>query len=87
MKEQTKADSLLGSTASGDSDGPPSTASKVPNPGSPDAMRSGCRCAVLDNARGRGYLGGNGKDWDDGGIFAVSSCCPLHWPTDEATDR
>jgi hypothetical protein len=46
---------------------------KTPNPGSPEAVSKGCRCPVLDNANGRGYMGVEG-------IFVYTSCCPLHWP-------
>ena len=28
------------------------------NPGSDDAIAAGCTCPVMDNGRGRGYLGG-----------------------------
>lgn len=45
--------------------------SDVPNPGSREATESGCTCAVLDNARGRGYMG-------QPGIFVISADCPMH---------
>ena len=43
------------------------------NPGSPEAIEAGCRCPVLDNGHGRGYLG-------DGERFGwwMSSDCPIH---------
>lgn len=47
-----------------------------PTPGSDAAISLGCKCPVLDNAHGRGYLGGvkiNGQT-----IFVYSAGCPLH---------
>ena len=47
--------------------------SDVPNPGSPEAMKLGCKCPVLDNAHGRGFpWGGNEPS------FWVNEECPLH---------
>lgn len=43
----------------------------APNPGSDEAIAKGCKCPVLDNAHGRGYLG-------KPGIFVLSADCPLH---------
>jgi len=44
-----------------------------PAPGSPEAGEQGCRCPVLDNARGYGYLGiGPTAGWWRSGN------CPLH---------
>jgi len=43
-----------------------------PNPGSDEAVRSGCRCPVYDNARGNGFpYGGKICHW-------ISADCPLH---------
>jgi len=48
-----------------------------PNPGSKEALDQGCLCAVMDNAYGKGYLGGvKGKDGNI--IFVVTDNCPLH---------
>lgn len=44
---------------------------KPPNPGPDEALARGCRCPVLDNARGKGYMGMPG-------IFAMRADCPLH---------
>lgn len=44
----------------------------VPNPGSDEAVRQGCSCPVLDNARGLGWLGS--------GQFWISLGCPVHCP-------
>jgi hypothetical protein len=42
-------------------------------PGSPEALKAGCSCAVLDNAYGAGR-GGDGKRWG----WWISGNCPLH---------
>lgn len=42
---------------------------KEPNPGSDAAIAKGCTCPILDNARGKGDLGGN---------FWISGSCKLH---------
>jgi hypothetical protein len=47
-----------------------------PNPGSDEAVARGCRCPVIDNGRGRGYMG-------QADIFVLSADCPLHWPPKE----
>lgn len=41
------------------------------NPGSPEAIRSGCRCPVMDNNHGRGWMGLSE-------LFVYSYNCPLH---------
>ena len=41
------------------------------DPGSDAAVAAGCRCPVMDNARGRGYLG-------QPGVFVMMADCPLH---------
>lgn len=46
-----------------------------PTPGSEEARAKGCRCPVLDNEHGRGYLGLGVK-----GIYVVVQGCPLHDP-------
>jgi len=46
---------------------------QVPNPGSQEAVKAGCICAVLDNARGKGYYG-------QPGMFVITGGCPLHDP-------
>lgn len=43
----------------------------TPNPGSPEAIKLSCCCAVLDNEHGRGYMGMKG-------VFSMSAECPLH---------
>lgn len=43
----------------------------IPNPGSDAALKLGCKCPVLDNARGRGHYGVPGR-------FVISSLCPVH---------
>lgn len=44
---------------------------KTPNPGSPEAQAQGCNCPVLDNGRGKGYMG-------QAGVFVMRPDCPLH---------
>lgn len=41
------------------------------NPGSDEAVKRGCKCARMDNAHGRGYMG-------QPGVFVISEECPLH---------
>lgn len=47
--------------------------STVPNPGTPEALERGCRCAEIDNGHGRGWMGQEG-------VFVYTAGCPLHWP-------
>lgn len=47
-----------------------------PNPGSAEAMEAGCKCPVMDNARGRGAWGTSGDD----AVFFISGRCPVHGP-------
>lgn len=44
---------------------------KTPNPGSPEAVKQGCRCPVLDNAHGRGAGWGENTFW-------INAGCGLH---------
>ena len=50
------------------------TAATVPNPGSSEAVESGCTCPVLDNGRGRGAL----ESEDGKPMFWITAGCPLH---------
>ncbi len=45
----------------------------LPSPGSQLAIEQGCKCPVVDNGRGRGYMGMPG-------IFVFNESCPLHFP-------
>ena len=45
----------------------------TPNPGSIDAIKAGCTCPVLDNARGKG-IGGNGEKHG----WWITAGCPMH---------
>jgi hypothetical protein len=45
---------------------------KMPNPGSEAARKMGCKCPVLDNCHGKGYL------VPGSGSFCVSEACPIH---------
>jgi hypothetical protein len=42
----------------------------IPPPGSDAAIAAGCKCPVMDNARGAGWLC-SGQYW-------VNAACPLH---------
>ena len=44
----------------------------LPNPGSDEAIKKGCKCPILDNRHGLGYYAG--KD----GEFVMVEDCPLH---------
>lgn len=44
---------------------------ETPNPGTEAALKIGCRCPVLDNEHGQGYMGINN-------VFVVSADCPVH---------
>lgn len=44
-----------------------------PPPGGQEARLLLCSCPVLDNARGRGYMG-------IPGVYVFSGTCPIHWP-------
>ena len=55
--------------------------STVPNPGSDEALASGCTCAVLDNAHGKGF------PYKGGTSFWITEGCPVHFPkSDTAKD-
>lgn len=45
--------------------------SEVPDPGSAEAVKQGCKCPVIDNHRGRGFMGIPGR-------FVIMGNCPLH---------
>lgn len=47
------------------------------NPGSDEAIAAGCKCPVLDNAHGRGYLGGV-KDERGQTVYVYNFDCPVH---------
>ena len=47
------------------------------NPGSKEAIDAGCKCPVIDNGRGVGWMGGV-KDENGETIFVVSERCDLH---------
>jgi hypothetical protein len=51
-------------------------AEKTPNPGSDEALDAGCTCPVLDNAHGKGYMGGV----FGGTVFVYMEGCPVHEP-------
>ena len=41
-----------------------------PNPGSDEALAMNCKCPILDNGHGRGYMGTDN--------FVINMDCPLH---------
>lgn len=41
------------------------------NPGSPDAIKSGCKCPRIDNCHGDGYRGNPER-------FVMREGCPVH---------
>ena len=57
-----------------------------PPPGSPEAVKLGCTCPVMDNGHGKGYMGVPG-------IYVYSGDCPLHrlkpqeWTTEDERGR
>jgi hypothetical protein len=53
-----------------------------PNPGSDKAKFIGCKCAVMDNERGRGILT-VGKDGKLEPAWWITQGCPLHAPEGE----
>lgn len=54
----------------------------IPNPGSKEALAKGCKCPVLDNTHGQGWVG-LGSDWVGlgGHLFWISVDCLLHGNT------
>ena len=48
------------------------------NPGSDEAIKAGCRCPVLDNEHGAGYMGGVTDKETGETIFVTRGDCPLH---------
>lgn len=49
----------------------------TPKPGSDAAFYQGCTCPRMDNAYGRGYMGGV-KDRNGETIFVYTDGCPVH---------
>ena len=50
---------------------------KIPNPGSKEAIEQGCTCAVLDNYNGKGF------PYQGRTCFYINESCPLHGADDE----
>lgn len=46
-------------------------------PGSDEAIAAGCTCPVLDNAHGKGYMGGV-KDENGETVYIISWVCQIH---------
>jgi hypothetical protein len=57
---------------------PVTTAINPPNPGSDEAIAAGCHCPVMDNRRGRGYMG-------QPNMFVYTARCPVHDPANAFT--
>ena len=59
---------------------------RPPPPGSPEAIDLGCKCPVMENHHGKGYMG-------VAGVFVYSGDCPLHafepqeWTPQDELDR
>jgi len=49
------------------------------NPGSPEAVKRGCKCPEIDNGYGKGYIGGRYDPETGQVMYVTSSACPLHW--------
>jgi hypothetical protein len=49
----------------------------LPNPGSERAIELGCKCPVMDNGHGTGYLGGV-RNEEGNVVFVYSDKCMLH---------
>lgn len=45
-----------------------------PTPGSDEAVKAGCTCPVIDNARGKGAWGTRGEN----AVFWINDSCKLH---------
>nr|DAG02338.1 MAG TPA: hypothetical protein [Myoviridae sp. ctRci5] len=54
----------------------------IPNPGSDAAIKMGCTCPVLDNARGKGIMGDGEKHG-----YWITSDCLLHGDPDAPPRR
>lgn len=50
------------------------------NPGSDEAVKHGCSCPVMDNAKGEG------RWYGDGQAFFISTSCKLHGKYEEYED-
>lgn len=46
---------------------------KRPNPGSPEAVKLGCACPIMDNHYGSGFMQG-----DNGPMFWIDTGCIIH---------
>ena len=52
------------------------------NPGSPEAVRAGCTCPVMDNGQGRGAYRQN----DGSPVFWFKFDCPIHGKAEQVGD-
>ena len=51
-----------------------------PRPGSREALEQGCKCPVMDNEYGKGYMGIDG-------LYVYTLSCPLHRREIEKTEN
>lgn len=54
----------------------------IPNPGSDEAKKQGCICPRMDNAYGKGWMGGV-KDGKGETVFVIREGCPIHDPKEK----
>lgn len=58
----------------------------TPPPGSPEAVKLGCKCPRMDNGHGKGYMG-------VAGVYVYHGECPVHplppqeWTEQDERDR
>lgn len=73
-RKGSQAGTAADRVSAGRGNGEPLELAVTPNPGSREAQDLGCSCPVLDNARGRGAWGSEGKD----AIFFITDGCKVH---------
>lgn len=49
-------------------------------PGSPEAVKNGCTCPIMDNNRGYGRADTRATSDGEVAVFFVNGDCPLHAP-------
>jgi hypothetical protein len=59
------------------------TPAVVPNPGSDEAQKQGCECAVYDNNYGTGFQWGG----ESTPCFWINANCPLHGASNERLEK
>lgn len=58
----------------------------TPPPGSPEAIEQDCACPILDNAHGKGWMGGRRDSKTGETLYVISAACDLHreWERNDA---